>query len=153
MTLLQGLRIKMYPHSNKTFLRQNWEVRTRHCPCRHWISAARVLAVCAECERWFIYRVELKLCPVCCAGRCSPQCRLGQIYPHDFSIPSQNISSELIFHISLDLELATSSCILTTVDPSSPSALTISFSSCISKYAGAFLLFFKIREDLLSLHC
>ena len=115
--------------------------KTRQCQCRHWISAARVLAVCAECERWFIYRVELKLCPVCCAGRCSHQCRLGQIYPHDFSIPSQNISSELIFHISLDLELATSSCIVTTVDPSSPSALIIffSFSSCIFKICCFFI--------------
>ena len=144
MTLLHGLRKKMYAHFNKTFLRQNWHVRPDIVSVDTGYHGARVPAVCAECERWFIYRVELKLCPVCCAGWCSPRCRLGQIYPHDFSIPSQNISSELIFHISLDLELATSSCIVTTGEPSSPSAATISFSSCILKYAVVSLLSFNV---------
>ena len=66
MTLLHGLRKKMYAHFNKTFLRQNWHVRPDIVSVDTGYHGARVPAVCAECERWFIYRVELKLCPVCC---------------------------------------------------------------------------------------
>ena len=42
MTLLQGLRIKMYPHSNKTFLRQNLQVRLANVSVDTGYHGARV---------------------------------------------------------------------------------------------------------------